>query len=330
MAFRILSFCGGGVRGLMSATILKRLDDEFQARHPGKTLAGQADMYAGTSTGASIAGLLLKGHTPEKIIDFYHSTTIPAFRNAATDPNRPALPPTRWAIAILDFLDLDHKISSFEKYALFTSFDIGADGVPWSPQLFHNLPNSQNSDIRLLDAMMASGSMPGMTAPYPYSLDGRKLHLIDGAFVHHDPTVPAIAIAADNGHDVASISAIDIGTGFMRNFMTADTSEWGANQWINGTGEPDGALPPLLVNSPWQDKQMPFLNLCLNGTSTNLMPDLAAMLLGDRYAYLNPDFGPKYIPEDATDQADLDFLVAEAEGCDLTDALAVLDAYWVD
>ena len=30
MTFRILNFCGGGVRGLMSATILKRLDDSFR------------------------------------------------------------------------------------------------------------------------------------------------------------------------------------------------------------------------------------------------------------------------------------------------------------
>ena len=75
---------------------------------------------------------------------------------------------------------------------------------------------------------------------------------------------------------------------------------------------------------------MPFLNLCLNGTSTNLMPDLAGMLLGDRFAYLNPNFGTRHVPENATDPDSLAFLVQMAENCDLTAALKVLDEHWVD
>ena len=51
MTFRILSFCGGGMCGLMSAMILRRLNDRFETKY-GKSLAYQADMIAGTFTGA--------------------------------------------------------------------------------------------------------------------------------------------------------------------------------------------------------------------------------------------------------------------------------------
>jgi patatin-like phospholipase/acyl hydrolase len=50
--FRILSFCGGGMRGLMSAAILQRLDAAFFAKN-GVHLTEQADMIAGTSTDRS-------------------------------------------------------------------------------------------------------------------------------------------------------------------------------------------------------------------------------------------------------------------------------------
>jgi predicted acylesterase/phospholipase RssA len=327
MAFRILNFCGGGMRGLMSAIILSRLNERFEKKH-GTSLAQKADMIAGTSTGSSITGLLLIGLTPGLIIEFYLLVTRHAFAHAGTSPDAPALPPATF-IKTLDKYGVDHKLSSFKKKALFTSFDIGAEDRPWAPMLFHNFPGSPTGDARLLDAMMASGSMPGMTAPYPYVLNGRQLNLVDGAFVHHDPTVPAIALAAAAGNAVSDISAIDIGTGFMRNFITADTSGWGSNQWIAAPGTSNGKLPGLLLNTP-PTPQMPFLNLCLNGTSTNLMPDLAGMLLGDRFAYLNPDFGAIYIPENVTSDEGLAFLTLMAETCDLEPALEVLDRYWAD
>lgn len=328
MTFRILNFCGGGMRGLMSIKIFGRLNERFEKKH-GVSLAHQADMIAGTSTGASITGLLAVGLGPWAIKEFYLHVTRKAFEKAGTSENAPALASAAGLIHTLDAFHLDPKLSSFEKKLLFTSFDLGAESGRWGPVLFHNFPGSKTADARLLDAMMASGSMPAMGAPYPYMLDGKPLRLVDGAFVHHDPTVPAIALAAASGVAVSDISAIDIGTGFMQNSVTADAEGWGANQWINGTGGSDGTLPPLLLNMPATPKQMPILNLCLNGTSTNLMPDLAGMLLPGRFAYLNPDFGPTYIPEDVTSDAGLEYLEAMADLCDLEPAMEILDKYWV-
>jgi len=109
MTFRILSFCGGGMRGLMSAMILRRLNDRFETKY-GKSLAHQADMIAGTSTGALITGLLATGLTPDLIIDFYLEGTRRAFENADKSENAPALPQATF-IALLDKYHLDPPFS---------------------------------------------------------------------------------------------------------------------------------------------------------------------------------------------------------------------------
>lgn len=329
MTYRILSFCGGGIRGLMSAMILARLNQAFQAKY-GVSLRSRADCIAGTSAGAFITGMLLCDVSPEIIVGFYDDVAAPSFRNAKTDPAQPALGSDEW-IRLLDWLHVDARLSSFEEHVVFTSFDLGGAGVPWSPQLLHNFPGSGTADFGLLDAMAASGAMPGMTQPYRVTVGGRRYRLVDGAFVHHDPTIPAIALATSAGFPVHTISAIDIGTGFMHNSVTANASGWGSTQWTHGSGAKDGQLPPLLANTAdIPANEMPILNLSLNGTSTNLMPDLAGLLLGDRFAYLNPDFGNTVIGELQADRASLEFLREKAMGCDLGPALAVLDQYWAN
>ena len=45
--YRILSFDGGGIRGLLSTVLIRRLVAESTV----SDLIGQADMFAGTSTG---------------------------------------------------------------------------------------------------------------------------------------------------------------------------------------------------------------------------------------------------------------------------------------
>lgn len=328
MAYRILSFCGGGVRGYMSAIILNRLNHAFHERH-GVWLTSRADCIAGTSTGSFITAMLLCDVPTADIVAVYRDFVAPACAKAKQDPTQPALGSLEF-INILDDLGLDRRLRDFPRNAVFTSFDLGGEDRPWSPQLLHNFRGSTTSDFGVLDAVAASGAMPGISRPYTVTVGGRTYNLVDGAFVHHDPTIPAVALAAGSGIPVGRMSALDIGTGFMRNFLTADASGWGSQQWLHGSGGKDGQLPPLLVNTPDDPaNEMPILNLTLNGTSTSLMPDLAKMLLGDRFAYLNPDFGARVVGELSGDPHDLDFLEEKAASCDLEPALGVLERHWL-
>jgi hypothetical protein len=172
--------------------------------------------------------------------------------------------------------------------------------------LYSNLPNSPNAGTTIAEAVTSSSAMPGMMASYQGN--------IDGAFVHHDPTIAAIAMALSSNPSLTlnDINVICIGTGFMANWIASDTSQWGAQQWQNGDGNPNNNTPALLLNGTVS----PVLNACLNGTSTSLIPQLAGMMLPpDQYAYLNPTLA-YYIPENDIIPADLTYLQTQAANCD--------------
>jgi len=64
MVYRIISFDGGGVRGLFTAKALSQLVGEVQ-------LLKRVDLFAGTSTGALIALGLGLGYHPEQLVGLY-------------------------------------------------------------------------------------------------------------------------------------------------------------------------------------------------------------------------------------------------------------------
>ncbi|MBX9948746.1 MAG: patatin-like phospholipase family protein [Candidatus Obscuribacterales bacterium] len=64
--FQILSMDGGGVKGLFSAAVLAKLEEDLGIR-----LADHFDLIAGTSTGGIIALGLGAGLSPAEIVDFY-------------------------------------------------------------------------------------------------------------------------------------------------------------------------------------------------------------------------------------------------------------------
>jgi predicted acylesterase/phospholipase RssA len=71
---RILALDGGGLRGILTLGILKRIEDELRQRHgddPAFRLCHYFDLIAGTSTGAIIAAALAIGLTVDEITDKY-------------------------------------------------------------------------------------------------------------------------------------------------------------------------------------------------------------------------------------------------------------------
>ncbi len=315
MAFyTIVSFCGGGVRGLLSAKILETL----AAQYP-QILTGTS-LLAGTSTGSFIVSALVADPavTPSALVDLYRYGEAPFFGFQNVDPSLPAYSNSKLINTVTGWHQ-GNTLSSLSQQVLFTAFELDH----WNPILFNNVPQVvtkiplfDNAENAIVDAVVASGAMPGMLPTYG--------SYVDGAFVHHDPTIAAIALALNAGVDIADIAAISIGTGYMNNYINAYNSTWGASQWLNGDPSASYDLPSLLVN---ENSTCPMLNLSLNGTSTYLMQQLAQMMLGERYVSLNPVL-PQYIPENASSQEDLDALLAAAESLDYTSAENLLAAYW--
>lgn len=309
--YTIVSFCGGGIRGLLSARILERLGKFRPSILTGTTL------FAGTSTGAGIVSFLLADHSPERISAYYLDQERKFFANPKTKHGKePAYDVAEVAAGVFA-VHGDKPLSKFAQQVLFTAFFVGAEGEPWGPRLYNNAPNSQNAGTSVVEAVTASSAMPGML--------GSWRRQVDGAFVNHDPTIAAIALAMSNGARFDDLAVINIGTGLMPDYIADDTATWGAEQWQNGGPHHNrgNVTPPFLVNGTVS----PILDMALCGTSANLTPMLAGMMLGKRYVNINPKLD-WYIPENATSDRDLDELQLKAATADLTDAKAVLEAHW--
>ncbi len=67
---RILQIDGGGILGIMPATVISRLD-ELLIKHKGKTVSEAFDMILGTSTGAIIGAAVAADVEPQKILSMY-------------------------------------------------------------------------------------------------------------------------------------------------------------------------------------------------------------------------------------------------------------------
>jgi len=319
--YNIVCFCGGGIRGLLSATILENLATNY----PG--ILQYTDLFAGTSTGSGITSMILAAYTPTDIVNYFLTKEVPFFENMSTaGPSSPMYSVTQAYEGQLAMHGLK-TLSDFSQGVLFTAFNVGSyvDGTAtaWGPTLFSNLSYSGNGNTTIAEAVTSSCAMPGMMGSYQGN--------IDGAFVHHDPTLAAIAmaLASNTSLTLNDINVICIGTGFMANWIASDTSQWGAQQWQNGDGNANSNTPALLLNGTIS----PILNASLSGTSTNLIPNLAGMMLPQgQYAYLNPPLA-YYIPENDTNPTDLAYLQSQAGFCDLdqmTIALNLLEKYWVE
>lgn len=71
---RVLSLDGGGLRGILTLGILRRVEKILRARHgndPAFRLCHYFDLIAGTSTGAIIAAALALGKSVEEVIGLY-------------------------------------------------------------------------------------------------------------------------------------------------------------------------------------------------------------------------------------------------------------------
>lgn len=75
----ILSLDGGGIRGIVTATLLERLEQKLKAKEPDKSLRDYFDIIAGTSTGSIIACGVARGYTASRIRQIYKERGIEIF-----------------------------------------------------------------------------------------------------------------------------------------------------------------------------------------------------------------------------------------------------------
>lgn len=307
MSYRILSLDGGGIRGLITAMLLIRLNRE-------KGLEGwleRAHLLAGTSTGALIALCLAKGLGLEEILALYHDTSRDIFDDSWLD-NVKDVGTLLGAQYRSDGLQRHlqrmlgkARLRDLRKRVLISAFDLDNEHAKpeqrrWKPKLFHNFPGV-DSDGAMLAWKVGLYTCAAPT--YFPSVDG----YVDGGVFANNPSMCALAQSQDAriGRTAAldDVALLSLGTGSSLIYVKGARHDWGYAQWAQG-----------------------LLGVMFDGT-IGIADYQCRQLLGARYHRVAPAFAPgEAFPLDCVDR--IAEMVAFAEKVDIAPAAKWLRRNW--
>lgn len=303
--YHILSLDGGGIRGVLTAALLERLE----TAQPG--WMDKIDLIAGTSTGGILALALASGMTPTQARQLYESLGSHVFEKnvlhtlvdlntmiGADYENGPLKEELTRQFGDLTLAELPKKV-------IISSFDL--DFTPpdprnprmWKAKFFENFPGpGSDGPQRVVDVALRTSAAPTYFPIYQ--------GYVDGGVVANNPSMCALAQALDastGGHSLREISLLSISTGLNPHFVPELDAAWGVVQWV-----------PHLIN------------LMLEG-SVGLADYQCRQVLGPRYLRLNPIL-PAEVPLDHVDQIPL--LKEVAASAEISGAVAFLKKYYTD
>lgn len=277
-AYPILSMDGGGIRGIMTAILLQRLEKQY----PG--FLQKIQLFAGTSTGGLLALGLACGLSPAEMRELYLEFGDIVFTDTTLDDIRDLgkLVGADYSLGPLKLVLTkqfgDRCLDSLPKRVLISSFDLDNDDPilnkrSWKAKFFHNYPGSDSDgDQRMVDVALRTANAPTYFPIYQ--------GYIDGGVVANNPSVCALAQALNpesGGQKLQDLVMISIGTGFNPRYVASQDGDWGLAQWA----------PHLIY-------------LVMEG-GTNLADYQCRQLLGRRYLRLNIPL-PEAIGMDRVDQ----------------------------
>lgn len=240
MVYRILSLDGGGIRGVISATILQIIEQRLKKL--GKSgLSDYFHMFVGTSTGSILAAAIANQIDSSKIVELYQTRGQSIFPyQSRWSPQRiglvlqhgisaPKYPNTGLIKVLKKELGVDKKFSQINdaKRLLITSYDT----ITRHPIIFDSL-DKQFSSVPLWEACVCSSSAPTFFPAYRLIIDNKEFSAIDGGVVANNPTALGIAKAVNTGLSLDEIQVLSVGTGDpTRPIPYEDAKEWGALEW---------------------------------------------------------------------------------------------------
>jgi patatin-like phospholipase/acyl hydrolase len=209
--YRILSIDGGGIRGLIPATILTNLE-----RRAGKPVGQLFDLVAGTSTGGIIAAAIAASIPMDRVRDLYRKQGEEIFSRSAakrlaslgglTDEKYPADGLER----CLRSLFQDRRLSETSPDLLITSCTLSG-----APHFFKGRKAKKDAaeDYFLVDVCRATSAAPTYFPPAEITdVAGQVTRcLVDGGLVANNPAMCAVAEAYKRGELFPWL--ISIGTG---------------------------------------------------------------------------------------------------------------------
>lgn len=298
-AYRILSLDGGGIRCILTARLLARLDQAV----PG--FLARFDLVAGTSSGGILALGLVAGLTPTQLVALYRDNAAEIFDDSWFDnlkdlgqiggaqynnrQLRQLLTQTFQARNIATLADLPRRV-------LIPAFDLDDAQDPrrkpqkprtWKAKFFHNYPGPDSDGAEsVVDVAMRTSAAPTYFPSY-----GR---FIDGSVVANNPAMAALAQALHRptgGQELPNIRLLSLGTGTNPTYIAGKDHDWGYAQWAR-----------------------PVIDLMIDG-GTNVVDYQCAQILDERYHRLTT-YLRQPIPLDAYQH--IDRLLRTADALDIT------------
>ena len=307
--FRIISFDGGGIRGVLTAVLIDRLLTAYPSLLEDQP--GTITMFAGTSTGGILALGLAGGLTPAQIRDLYVTNGKLIFDSSwARDVVEiGGLSGAKYDNQNLKQILLDtfgaRKLQDLKPRVLIASFSLDNQSLDpsartWSPKFFHNFPGTDSDGQSLVvDVAMSTSAAPTYFPSYGV--------YVDGGVIANNPSLAAVAQALDGRNQPGERATLDgikllsLGTGASLQYMDGTDHDWGDAQWIR-----------------------PILNVMMDG-SVGVSDFQCKQLLGDRYCRVEPIFpaGKSFPMDDVSKIVDLLDL---GQSYDLTTTVSWLQA----
>ncbi|MCD7459919.1 putative inactive patatin-3-Kuras 1 [Datura stramonium] len=256
----ILSIDGGGIRGIIPATILDFLEGQLQDldNNTDARLADYFDVIAGTSTGGILATMITAPNennrpfaSAKEIVPFYFDNGPKIF-----PPGRPfpLFGPKYDGIALHQVLQ--EKLRETRLHQALTdvvlpTFDIKKN----KPIIFakSEIANSPELDGKMSDICYGTAAAEIYLPPYHFVTDDGKgnqtdFNLVDGGTAAANPALVALSIASRRAAEedpafrsikklnYTEVLLLSLGTGTTEDFDKTYTAEeaagWGALQWL--------------------------------------------------------------------------------------------------
>lgn len=232
--YRILTFDGGGIRGLVTLALLKRLETQIP------NLIRGADLLAGTSTGGIIALGLAAGKSVDELISLYLDNGKKIFDDSWFDDLRD--------LGGLSGADYDQanlakilkrefgktRLKDLNKRVLIPAFNLDNRNPDpaqrtWAPKFFHNFPGKDSDG----DELVVEVALDTSAAPTYFPSHGSY---IDGGVVANNPSMAAVAQTQDARNTIpapklADLYLLSLGTGINLSYIKGKDLDWGLAQW---------------------------------------------------------------------------------------------------
>lgn len=238
MPFRILAIDGGGIRGLLPATVLTELE-----RLTGRRVHELFDLVVGTSTGAVLAlGLMTPGpggsprYTAEELRALYLDegpnifSRSPFYRLRSIEGVANAKYPASSIEEVMERYFGEARLADALGDVLVTSYETELR----APFLLRSrrARDREDSDFAVRDVARAATAAPTFFPPARVTgADGGSWSLIDGGVYANNPAMVGVVEATAN-YDASDVLSLSLGTGILtRPLPYRRIRSWGLLRW---------------------------------------------------------------------------------------------------